>query len=166
MEMAYYLEVPPLLQGQCDAHQYNMFLRNLSFKEMLKKFFPNGSVPGNLEKLFDKIDLNYRMNEEVINVLIHYIHMHGKTWAAPYIESVATDMLGKQVNTYEQAVEFVRERTRYKDKAANGGASAGKSRGRKKPAIPFVQDTAVSQTNKLTREELDQMIMEAKEKLK
>jgi replication initiation and membrane attachment protein len=75
-------------------------------------------------------------------------------------------MLGKQVTSFEQAVEYVREKIKFKEKAASkveaakaGGGSATRGRqGNKqpqKPNIPIIQDAA--QGAKLTNEELDAM---------
>ncbi|MCL6457237.1 MAG: DnaD domain protein [Gorillibacterium sp.] len=147
VEMQFYLEVPAIFQGQCDQHQYNMIMRNDPYTKVLKKFFSQGSVPDGILDVFEKIDLNYKLPEEVINVLIHYIHVDRRSWAKSSIETVAADMLGKQVATYEQAVDYVNEKARLKArgkepaKAAGGrtgtGASAGR-RGRQKPPLPTV----------------------------
>jgi replication initiation and membrane attachment protein len=123
VQMEFYLEVPALFQGQCDVHQYNTILRNEPYTKVLKMFFPKGTVPDGVQDIFDRIDLNYGLAEEVINVLIHFIHVDRRSWAKSSIEAVASDMLGKQVSTYEQAVEYIREKIRYKAGVAAGGGS-------------------------------------------
>jgi len=132
VEMAYYLEVPALFQGQCDIHQYNMILRNEPYTLVLKRFFPKGSVPDGVMDIFDKIDLNYKLPEEVINVLIHFIKVENRSWAKSSIEAVAADLLGKQVTSYEQAVGYVRDKAKYRELVAarttNGSGAAAKSR--------------------------------------
>jgi replication initiation and membrane attachment protein len=165
VEMQYYLEVPQQLRGECTDHQYNYILRNEPYTFVLKKFFTQGSIPDGVLTIFEKIDLNYKLKEEVINVLIHFLHIDRRSWAKSSIEAVASDMLGKQVISYEQAVEYVREKIRFKEKAASkveaakvGGGSATRGRqGNKqqKPNIPIIQETA--QGAKLTSEELDAM---------
>lgn len=150
VQMEFYVDVPTLFQGQCDVHQYNMMLRNQPYTMVLKKFFAQGSVPDGVLDIFEKIDLNYGLPEEVINVLIHFIHTDRRSWAKSSIEAVASDMLGKQTTSYEQAIEYIREKMRYKEKAAakkNAGAAgsgAGKSSGRgrpsQKPSLPAIGD--------------------------
>lgn len=161
VEMAYYLEVPALFQGQCDIHQYNIILRNEPYTLVLERFFPQGTVPDGVLDIFQKIDLNYKLNEEVINVLIHYIHVDRRSWAKSSIEAVASDMLGKQVSTYEQAVEYIREMRRYKQEAAAKAAlrsSGGKGRGGKtgKPKIPIITDKP-QRVKRLTEAEIEAM---------
>jgi replication initiation and membrane attachment protein len=173
VEMAYYLDVPQLLQSECNGHQYNFILRNEPYTFVLKKFFPQGEVPGPVHDMMEKVDLNYKLPEEVINVMIHYIHTARRSWAKSSIEATATDMLGKQVNSYEAAVDYVRERMRYMEKAAAQAASikSGGGKGRAgsaggagksaKPHIPIIQD-ASKPTGKLTEEELNEIRLEAK----
>lgn len=162
VQMEFYLEVPALFQGQCDIHQYNTLLKNQPYTLVLKKFFPHGTVPDGVLDIFERIDLNYGLAEEVINVLIHFIHVDRRSWAKSSIEAAASDMLGKQITGYEQAVEYIREKFRYK--AGGGAAGAGKraggggyngqdagtrgagsrgngaGRGKQKPVIPVVTD--------------------------
>jgi replication initiation and membrane attachment protein len=165
VEMQFYLEVPQLLRNECTDHQYNYILRNEPYTYVLKKFFTQGSIPNGVLNIFEKIDLSYKLKEEVINVLIHFIHIDRRSWANSSIEAVASDMLGKQIATYEQAVEYVREKLRYKEKTASkveaakaGGSSATRGRQGKqqKPQIPIIQDTA-QPTAKLTEDELETM---------
>ncbi|MNI04560.1 hypothetical protein D3C73_574850 [compost metagenome] len=167
VEMQFYLEVPQMLRGECTDHQYNYILRNEPYTYVLKKFFTQGSIPNGVLNIFEKIDLSYKLKEEVINVLIHFIHIDRRSWANSSIEAVASDMLGKQITSYEQAVDYVREKIRYKEKtaskveAAKAGGNAA-TRGRQgsnnksqKPHIPIIQDIAKSA--KLTEAELEAM---------
>jgi replication initiation and membrane attachment protein len=151
VEMAFYLDAPQIFQGQCDVHQYNMILRNEPYTLVLKRFFPQGSVPDGVLDIFQKIDLNYKLNEEVINVLIHFIHSDRRSWAKSSIEAVASDLLGKRIDTYEQAVEYVRDKAKYKEQAARNAAGAGNERStsynksrnnatKQKPRIPIIAD--------------------------
>ncbi|MDB5052635.1 MAG: replication initiation and rane attachment protein DnaB/DnaD family [Bacilli bacterium] len=154
VEMAFYLDVPTVFQGQCDVHQYNMLLRNEPYTLVLKRFFSQGSVPDGVLDIFEKIDLNYKLHEEVINVLIHFIHADRRSWAKSSIEAVASDLLGKQIITYEQAVGYVRDKAKYREQAAarsTTGADRGaysKTRnanaGKQKPKISIIADGPVS----------------------
>lgn len=162
VEMDYLLPIPPLFQGQCDIAQYNAILRNEPYTLVLKKFFAQGSVPRSVLDVFEKIDLNYKLNEEVINVLIHFIHMEKRSWAEVAIDKLAADMLGRQVATYEQAVDFFRVKSKYREQAAARAASeeAGGARGRRrqqtaKPKIPMVAD--LPQDEPLSAEEREEM---------
>jgi len=172
VEMQYYLEVPLQLRSECTDHQYNYILRNEQYPFVLKKFFTQGATPDGVLDIFEKIDLNYKLNMEVINVLIHFLHVDRRSWAKSSIEAVASDMLGKQVATYEQAVEYVREKLRFKEKAASkaeaaraggGGATRGRRGGiqNQKPQIPIIAETASATL--ISDEEMQEMRRLARE---
>ncbi|MGW9126774.1 helicase DnaB [Paenibacillus chitinolyticus] len=172
VEMQYYLEVPAFLQGSHNEHQYNSLLKNEPYTLVLQSFFTQGPVPNGVLDIFEKIDLNYKLKEEVINVLIHYIHIDKRSWAKSSIEAVASDMLGKQIASFEQAVEYVRQRLQFRQQAAAkaaaakaSGGYAGKGKARTagkqmKPQIPIVQNKG--QTSRVTEEELEAMLRKAK----
>ncbi|RTE08813.1 DnaD domain protein [Paenibacillus whitsoniae] len=165
VEMAYYLEVPLQLRGECTDHQYNYILRNEPYTVVLKMFFTQGSIPDGVLNIFEKIDLNYKLSEEVINVLIHFLHIDRRSWAKSSIEAVASDMLGKQIQTYEQAVDYVREKMSFRQKAASkveeaksggGAATRGRQGKTQKPRIPMVtQNAETAAATRLTAEELE-----------
>jgi replication initiation and membrane attachment protein len=154
VEMAYYLEVPPMFIGQCDIHQYNMTLRNEPYTRVLELFFP-GSVPDRILDIFAQIDLNYKLNEEVINVLIHYLKVNHLSWTKRYIDAIAGDMLGKQLGTYEQAVQYVKDAAAAKQNPAKRTGVADKGRSKQKPRIPIVSGNNGAST--LTESELEEM---------
>jgi replication initiation and membrane attachment protein len=180
VQMEYYLEVPALFQGQCDVHQYNMLLRNEPYTLVLKRFFPQGTVPDGVLDVFEKIDLNYGLNGEVINVLIHFLHTDRRSWVKNSIEAIASDLLGKQVGTYEDAVEYIREKARYKAKAgarrkddgvaaaagapgktaASGASRGARGGGKQKPVIPVALDKAGGR-KQLSDEEMEAIIKKA-----
>lgn len=166
VEMAFYLEVPVIFQALFNVHQYNMLLRNEPYTVVLKRYFAQGTVPDGVLDIFEKIDLNYRLNEEVINVLIHFIHADRRSWAKSSIEAVASDMLGKQIVSYEQAVEYIRERMRFREQAAARAAQEKDRRGsysqrsprggaKQKPQIPMVANEP--NDSPVSPEELEEM---------
>ncbi|WP_029192176.1 helicase DnaB [Paenibacillus harenae] len=155
-----FLQVPNQLLGRCDIQQYNMLMRNEPHTRFLQRFFP-GAVPDWIERAFERIDLNYKLAAPVINVLIHYVigANEAQRVTKTFLDAVASNMLVKQIDTFEKAVQYVREQAqveqekeRRKDAAASyggagGGAYAGKGGSRtgnrgasRKPAIPIVQD--------------------------
>lgn len=159
VQMEFYVEVPPQLQGKCDVHQYNMMLRNEPHTRLLPKFFP-GAVPDNLLDIFEKIDLNYKLPGEVINVLIHYLMLLLTTGGEKrinrkFVEAIASNMLLKQVTTYEKAVIYIREQSKVKkgdaaDPSLAVPSASGKSRpytrgAKSRPQIPIVESTAKTQ---------------------
>lgn len=166
VQMEFYVEVPPQFRDKCDVHQYNMMLRNTPYTGLLEKFFP-GAVPDSFLDMFTKMDLNYKMPDEVINVLIHYLMTMLVQGAEQrlnrnFVEAIVSNMLVKQVGTYEQAVMYIRQQAQVNDgdQSRTGGSEAAKSpRSRSrynktaKPAIPVVQRTG-SGGAKLTPEEL------------
>lgn len=171
VEMEYYLDVPVQFQGKCDIHQYNMMLRNEPYTIMLRKFFP-GAVPDNMMDMFEKIDLNYKLPEEVINVLIHYLMTllvsgSDQRINRNFVDAIAANMLLKQVNSYEKAVQHIRDQSNLKQKqeqrstAAAGGSTYSRGRGaynktaKQKPNIPIIDNVPQGQT--VTAEELEEM---------
>jgi replication initiation and membrane attachment protein len=156
VEMEFYLEVPDIFQGECNQHQYNYILRNEPYTFLLEKIFSKGTVPDGLLDTLVKVDLNYGLNEEVINVMIHYLYVNKRSWSKASIEFSVTDMLAKQVNTYEQAVHYIREQSKYKESKAaprssgsRTGTSASSQRGnygrgvsKQKLPLPIVEDKA------------------------
>lgn len=167
VQMEFYVEVPPQFRDKCDIHQYNMLLRNTPYTQLLEKFFP-GAVPDSFLDMFTKMDLNYKMPDEVINVLIHYLmtmlvsgseHRLNRN----FVEAIVSNMLVKQIRTYEQAVMYTREQAQ-----VNGSGRTQTSRqdaGRQqrprsrynnkaaKPSIPVVKPSEAG--SGLTPEELE-----------
>lgn len=173
VEMEYYLEVPPQFASKCDIHQYNMMLRNEPYLRLLQTFFP-GSVPDNLIDIFEKVDLSYKLPGEVINVLIHYLMtllVSGSEQRINrnFVEAIASNMLLKQVNTYEKAVQYIRDQSKVKgnkEKSADQVKKPSRARNynsqqRMKPDIPIVEDRG--EGNAVTEEELEEMIRFAEE---
>ncbi|MEF3354613.1 DnaD domain protein [Paenibacillus sp. GYB006] len=175
VEMEYYLEVPPQFATKCDIHQYNMMLRNEPYLRLLQTFFP-GSVPDNLIDIFEKVDLSYKLPAEVINVLIHYLMTMLVTGSDQrinrnFVEAIASNMLLKQVYTYEKAVQYIRDQAKIKGNKEKTGAGERTSKPsrprsyqqqtRSKPEIPIVQDTG--NTDVVSEEELEEMIRFAEE---
>ncbi|WP_231571111.1 DnaD domain protein [Gordoniibacillus kamchatkensis] len=188
VEMQYYLEVPALLQGECNEHQYNFILRNEPYTFVLQKFFPKGPVPDGVLDIFEKIDLTYKLNETVINVIIHYTYVSRRSWSKSSLEQVASDMLGRQIETYEQAVQFVRERLKLKQKleakeraaeevaaagkdvvrsgsgairgAGRGARTGGAAAAKAKPHIPVAQSARGSTLSEEKREEIRRVAKE------
>lgn len=149
VEMQYYLEVPAMFISQCNQHQYNLIMRNEPYTKVLERFFPRGSVPKPVSDIFEKIDVNYRMPDEVINVMIHHLHVYKESsWTKNYIDSVASNMMAKGVNSYEQAVAYIRDQTMKRTNAfakADGKLTPvpGKGRGSartQKPKIAIITD--------------------------
>lgn len=154
VQMEFYVEVPPQFRDKCDVHQYNMLLRNTPYIQLLEKFFP-GAIPDSFLDMFTKMDLNYKMPDEVINVLIHYlmsmlVNSAEQRLNRNFVEAIVSNMLVKQIRTYEQAVMYTREQMQMNGAGRAQGARSeggGQSRPRNrynnnkstKPSIPVVQ---------------------------
>ncbi|MHA6483133.1 replication initiation and membrane attachment family protein [Paenibacillus sp. strain BS8-2] len=172
-----YLPVPSALAGRCDIQQYNMLMRNEPHTRFIRRFFP-GAVPGWVEQVMERIDLNYRLAEPVINVLIHYVigGADDSRITKAYLDHVASNMLMKGVDTFEKAVQYVRiqaqleqdkekrkegtssQGTGYTSGSRNGGGrGTGNNRGgiSRKPAIPIVG--ASESSSKVSADELEEL---------
>ncbi|WP_017815700.1 MULTISPECIES: replication initiation and membrane attachment family protein [Paenibacillus] len=182
VEMEYYLEVPRQFTGKCDIHQYNMMLRNQPYTRMLEMFYP-GSVPNSINDIFEHIDINYKLPEEVMNVLIHYLlavkmSQPGERLSSKFVDWIVTNMLNQQVNTYEKAVRYVREQNKLdlrisdqaklKGKEAAGGTAKrtgrnyGRTPARTKPEIPIVEGSQ-GKTSSISDEELAEVLRMAEQ---
>ncbi|WP_458121361.1 helicase DnaB [Paenibacillus sp. Z6-24] len=182
VEMEYYLEVPRQFTGKCDIHQYNMMLRNQPYTRMLEMFYP-GSVPNSINDIFEHIDINYKLPEEVMNVLIHYLlavkmSQPGERLSGKFVDWIVTNMLNQQVNTYEKAVRYVQEQNKLdlrisdqaklkgKEGAAGTSKRTGRSYGRTparaKPEIPIVEGSQ-GKTSSISDEELAEVLRMAEQ---
>ena len=163
----FYLEVPLQFQTKCDIHQYNMMLRNEPYTKLLQTFFP-GSVPVQFMDMFEKIDLSYKLPGEVINVLIHYLMSLIASGGEQrinrnFVEAIASNMLLKQVNSYEKAVQYIRDQAKLKGKqAAASSRTRTYAKGAKaKPEIPVASGTAKGEA--VSEEDFEQMMKLAAE---
>lgn len=153
VQREFYVEVPPQFRDKCDIHQYNMLLRNIPYTQLLEKFFP-GAVPDTLLDMFMKMDLNYKLPDEVINVLIHYLMTRlanglDQRLNRNFVEAIVSNMLVKQVRTYEQAVIYTRQQMQLNEASKaqpnhSGAANQRRPRSRysnktAKPSIPVVE---------------------------
>lgn len=170
VEAAYYLEIPAMLQNQFqDIQAYNQQLCNLPYTKVLELFFPQG-IPPQVRETFLGLNTTYRLPDEVVNVLIHFIHMDNRLWEKFPIEGLASDMNGKQVHNYETAVEYVRNRVKRRELAtakareaaakipyrSRSGSGAGGSK-QQKPRIPISQSKNGS-SDRPTEAEIQEML--------
>lgn len=170
VQMEYYVDVPIQFQSKCDIHQYNMMLRNEPYTKLLKTFFP-GSVPDNFIDIFEKIDHSYKLPGEVINVLIHYlmslltIGSSDQRINRNFVEAIASNMLLKQVSSYEKAVQYIRDQSKVKGKQAASGGARTRTYGGKtvkmKPEIPIAEENG--QGEDVSQEEFEEMLRMAAE---
>lgn len=174
VEMEYYVEVPPQFLSKCDVHQYNIMLRNEPYTGLLQTFFP-GTVPSQMMDLFEKIEFNYKLPGEVINVLIHYLVTLVASGGEQrinrnFVEAIASNMLLKQINSYEKAVGYIRDQAKVKGKnAATSSGGQGRqrtayNRGGNRPAKPEITISADDgQSGAVSEEEFAEMMKKAAE---
>jgi hypothetical protein len=106
-------------------------------------------VPDSFVRIFERIDLNYKLPEPVINVLIHYVFdmKHAQRLTHGFIDSIASNMLAKGIDTFERAIAYMREqqklneslerRRKGEDAPVQGtGSRGGKTKPRSKPSMP------------------------------
>jgi replication initiation and membrane attachment protein len=164
------LDMPDMLrQKYASAEQYSQDLRNSGYIQILKIFLPDGITP-EVRESFLEVNTLYGLPDEVINVLIHFIHVDGRRWESFPIRNLASDMSAKQIKTYEAAVKYIlhrmkeREEARAKAREASTRAAArpraggtGKAQPQK-PRIPIAaSDQGGRQQAKPTDKELEEM---------
>jgi len=169
------LEVPERFAGELSPEQYARLLRQEPYTRMLERYFP-GAVPDSFMRIFERIDLNYKLPEPVINVLIHYLFgmKHAQRLTHGFIDSIASNMLAKGIDTYGRAVAYVREQIKLNEtleKRSKGGDAAGEGKAgsakgrtqngqRRKPEMPVVKDSGPGKT--ITAEEREKMLARAR----
>jgi len=173
VQAEFQLEVPPALADQCDTAQYNFVMRNSAYTHFLKRFYP-GAVPFEMDVLFAELNAHNKMPDPVINVLIHYLSTHkdSSRLTNKFIRTVANNMLFKGVDTFEKAVQYVRDQERVEEKKTqrekDGPAAAARPGGRggragggaRKPAIPIVEKSGTE--SQLTAEQMEKMLERAR----
>ncbi|SEO18888.1 helicase DnaB [Paenibacillus sp. OV219] len=179
VQAEYYMDVPAQLAGRCDIHQYNMLMRNEPHTRFIARFFP-GAVPEWLIRVFEVIDHNYRLQGAVINVLIHYVlgFNDAQRVTKAFIDTVASNMLMKGIDSFEKAVGYVRDQGKVeadKERRRDGGigaanASSGAPRsqrgasqrggGARKPSIPIMPEAPSG--SPLSAEEMEEIRLMAR----
>ncbi|MDB4867747.1 MAG: helicase DnaB [Cohnella sp.] len=146
------LDVPERFAETLSPEQYDQLLRREPYTRMLERHFP-GTVPDSFLRIFERIDLNYKLPEPVINVLAHYLFgmKHAQRLTHAFIDSIASNMLAKGIDTFERAAAYIREQQKLNatlerrrrgeaDELPAGSSARGKAQ-RRKPAMPVVGDT-------------------------
>lgn len=164
------LDIPERFQAEVTVARYNEMLLREPYTRMLERYFP-GAVPDDFVRVFERIDINYKLPEPVINILIHYVlgMSRAQRLTKSFIDSIASNMLAKGIDTLDKAILYIREqeklnaaleRKRRGDEPSrdNGGNTfGGQSRGaRRKPAMTVVKDDGP--VKEATPEELEKML--------
>ncbi|HEX7057379.1 MAG TPA: DnaD domain protein [Bacilli bacterium] len=147
------VDVPQTLQGNMTAESYSLFLKNAPYTQVLALFFP-GAVPSQTLKLFETVDFHFKLPEEVINALIHYLMANRKSIAKPFVEAIVANLLSQRIHTFEQAIAYFRdiEQAIGKRKSA---APSGKGRAKQKPKLPVAP--ADERPHPVSEERLDEI---------
>ncbi|RED57150.1 DnaD domain protein [Cohnella lupini] len=164
------LDIPERFQEEVTVARYNEMLRREPYTRMLERYFP-GAVPDPFVRIFERIDLNYKLPEPVINVLIHYVFSlgHAQRLTKSFVDSIASNMLAKGIDTLDKAAMYIREqeklnvslerKRRGEETARDGGSSFGSQgqarSGRRKPAMSVVKDNGP--VKEMSPEELERM---------
>jgi replication initiation and membrane attachment protein len=163
------LPIPERFQPEVAIERYNEMLRREPYTRMLGYFFP-GMVPDAFVNMFERIDRNYKLPEPVINILIHYVFSmsHAQRLTKSFIDSIASNMLAKGIDTLDKAVMYVREQEKLnvtlerkrrgeEPVQASGHKFGGQGRGTsRKPAMSVVKDDGP--VEEVTPEELEKML--------
>jgi replication initiation and membrane attachment protein len=171
------LDVPERFQTDVTVGKYNEMLRREPYTRMLARYFP-GAVPNSFVTIFERIDRNYKLPEPVINILIHYVFgmSHSQRLTNAFIDSIASNMLAKGIDTLDKAVMYVREqeklnatleRKRRGEEPGQGNGNAFGAQGRstrRKPAISVVKDNGpIKEVSPEEREKMRELARKMKE---
>ncbi|WP_123039454.1 DnaD domain protein [Cohnella candidum] len=145
------LDVPSRFGDMLSKESYNDMLRREPYTRMLERHFP-GAVPDSFVRIFERIDLNYKLPEPVINVLIHYVFgmKHTQRLTHAFIDSIASNMLAKGIHSYELAAAYIQEqeklnatlerRRRGEETSSSSYGNRSKTQPKRKPSMPVVED--------------------------
>lgn len=125
----YRLEVPELFARKYDQEQYNLMLRNEAYTGMLERYF-KGKPSIHAIRLFERMHHSYHMPDEVINVIMHYIHTNELSWSRAFVESIFTDLMARDIRSFETAVDYIRERLEIAERSKARSAKTGPVGGR------------------------------------
>ncbi|WEK53405.1 MAG: DnaD domain protein [Candidatus Cohnella colombiensis] len=148
------LDVPERFLAEVTIERYNEMLFKEPYTRMLQRYFP-GAVPDAFVRMFERIDLNYKLPEPVTNVLIHYVLGMNKNQriTKSFIDAIASNMLAKGIDTFDKAIRYVKEQEKLNESLERkrrgeepvinkgSGSSSSYNRGTKrKPSMPVVKD--------------------------
>ncbi|TFE27906.1 DnaD domain protein [Cohnella luojiensis] len=169
------LDIPERFQMDVNMERYNEMLQREPYTRMLERYFP-GAVPDAFVRIFERIDLNYKLPEPVINVLIHYVFSlsHAQRLTKSFVDSIASNMLAKGIDTLDKAVMYIREqeklnvalerKRRGEDPARDNGSGSGSQaqgrNARRKPAMSVVKNGPAQE---VSPEDLEKMLKRARE---
>ncbi len=168
------LDIPERFQADVTVQRYNEMLLREPYTRMLERYFP-GAVPDPFIRMFERIDLNYKLPEPVINILIHYVFSmgHAQRLTKSFIDSIASNMLAKGIDTLDKAAMYIREQEKLnaaierkrrgeEPGRENGSVAAAQGRNaRRKPAMSVVKDTGP--VEEVSPEEMEKMLELARE---
>lgn len=143
VQMSFYVDPPASIANQISVHDYNLMLRKEPYTRFLSFIFP-GSIPDSVLNTFAQIDLNYKLKEEVINVLIHYIKANDFSWSRNYVDAIASDMLGRNVDSFEKAVAYIRDQQHARSGKAKHQKRTSKRSTSRKPKLEVYQGDQTS----------------------
>ncbi|RRJ54715.1 hypothetical protein EHV15_34525 [Paenibacillus oralis] len=108
-------EVPKILVGKMDVNSY-IELLGKPYEQILEVLVPEQSMVSGYTKLFDKFTINYRVPDDVITAMIHFMLSEQRRWSYAYFEALATDLLLHRIEKFEAALQHFHTRVnRYTD---------------------------------------------------
>ncbi|WP_199620495.1 replication initiation and membrane attachment family protein [Paenibacillus alkalitolerans] len=166
---SYWLDVPEQFAGECDAAQYNSLLANAPYTRVLKLFFEPASVPGPVQEAFLAMNVNYRLPDEVLNVMIHYIRTNDLDWNRNFLEAVGANVAGKRIRTFENAVVYFRKAAQVRgggaptqERSAAPSRRTGETR-RGRPSKPVIPVVKRSESKAATEQDIQRILDMAKQ---
>lgn len=107
-------EVPKTFMGKMDIRSY-IELLGKPYDQILEVIVPEPSMIRGYTKLFDKFTINYRIADEVITAMIHFVLIEQRNWSFAYFEALATDLLFQRIDTFEEAIKHFDKRINWKE---------------------------------------------------
>ncbi|WP_449010385.1 hypothetical protein [Paenibacillus taichungensis] len=155
-------DVPPTLAGKLDVRSYTELLGK-PYDQILEVLAPEPTMIRVYTKLFDKFSINYRVPDEVITAMIHFMLSEQRRWSHSYFEALATDLLSARIENFEAALQHFQNRLNRKEAAISNRGHNERPRGRK-PAPK--KDISGSPEDRVSEAELEELIRRANEELK
>lgn len=101
--------MPKILENKMDLRSYTELISK-PYEQILEMFVPEESMVRAYKKLFDKFFINYRVPEEVISAMIHFVLIEQKHWSIAYFEALASDLLTHRINSFDEALNHFQKR--------------------------------------------------------
>ena len=105
------LGVPVMLTGKLTIAEYASKMQGLPFTQFIKLFLGDQPIPQRILALLERVNYYYRIHDDVINVLTHFMYTNGLPWNETFVEKTTNEWLMSRMTDFSDAVLFFERKT-------------------------------------------------------